>query len=131
MGAPIPIADFDESQENMSGDARYQARQLLMDWTKDQIAVRDAEIHWMARRRELLIHEKIKIRKWTARAYTKCMEILRKHDGANIIAVTPDLIVWKGADGWEHQEVGVELNLEEGPDPLQFTLEDWIDQERE
>jgi hypothetical protein len=59
------------------------------------------------------------------------MEILRKHEGANIIAVTPDLIVWRGADGWEHQEVGVELNLEEGPDPLQFTLEDWIDQERE
>jgi hypothetical protein len=59
------------------------------------------------------------------------MSILNKHEGSNIMTITPDTVRWKGADGWEHQEVGVDLNLEEGPDPLQFTLEDWINQERE
>jgi hypothetical protein len=59
------------------------------------------------------------------------MKVLSQHQGAEIIAITPDLLIWKEEDGWEHQEVGVELNLEEGPDPLQFTLEDWVDQRRE
>jgi hypothetical protein len=59
------------------------------------------------------------------------MKILSMHAGATILAITPDLVIWKGADGWEQQEVGVELNLEDGPDPLQFTLEDWVDQRRE
>jgi hypothetical protein len=40
-------------------------------------------------------------------------------------------ISWKGPDEWEQQESGAELNLEEGPDPLQFTLEDWVDQRRD
>jgi hypothetical protein len=68
--------------------------------------------------------------KWQVRAVNRCMDILGKHDGASIAAITPDLMIWKGAEGREQQEVGVEVNREEGRDPLQFTLEDWIDQER-
>jgi hypothetical protein len=58
-------------------------------------------------------------------------ERLATHEGASIVAITPDLVIWKAADGWENQEIGVELDLEEGPDPLQFTLEEWVDQRRE
>jgi hypothetical protein len=45
--------------------------------------------------------------------------------------VTPEIIAWESRDGREHQAFGVDVKLGEGPDPLQFTLEDWIDRERE
>jgi hypothetical protein len=93
--------------------------------------VRDAVIAWIGRRRELLIHEKVQLRKWQLRAFLRWMDILPKHDGSSIVAITRARLMWKAADGWEHQEIGVELNMEEGPDPLQFRREDWIDQERE
>jgi hypothetical protein len=110
---------------------RNQAREVVGRWVNDQIGVRDAEIMWMGRRRQLLIHEKLQIRKWQTRTYNRCMKILSMNDGATIEAVTPDIVVWKGAYGWEQQEIGVELNLEKGLDPLQFTLEDWVDQRRD
>jgi hypothetical protein len=90
-----------------------------------------AEIMWMGRRRQLLIQEKLQIPKWQTRADNRCMKILAMYDGATIQAVTPDLVIWKGADGWEQPEIGVEPHLEEGPDPLEFAVEDWVDQRRE
>jgi hypothetical protein len=59
------------------------------------------------------------------------MQILRGIEGAQIKTVTPESIVWISQDGWEHQALGIELNLEEGPDPFQSSLENWIDQERQ
>jgi hypothetical protein len=41
------------------------------------------------------------------------------------------LITWEGQDGWQYQAFGVDLKLEEGPDPLQFTREGWRHQERQ
>jgi hypothetical protein len=65
------------------------------------------------------------------KAFNHCMKILKAHDRTRFMAITADLVTWQGADGWEPQEIGVDLNLEEAPEPLLFTLEDWIDQERE
>jgi hypothetical protein len=72
---------------------------------------------WMARRRPLLIHEKMQIRKWQTRAFNRCIQILKTEEGAQIKTVTLELIVWTSQDGEEHQGCGVDRNLEEGPDP--------------
>jgi hypothetical protein len=120
-----------KDNKSLQMEARNHARQVVGQWVNDQLGVRDAEIMWMQRRRQLLLHEKVQIRKWQTRAYNRCMKLLSQHEGAEILAITPDILVWKGADGWENQEMGVDLNLEEGPDPLQFTLEEWVDQRRD
>jgi hypothetical protein len=130
MGTPLPITE-EESLNPVANEAWSQAREVLNTWVRDQIGVRDAEIRWMGRRRQLLTHEKLQIRKCQTRAYNRCMRVLRTHQGVNIIAITPDLLMWKGSDGGGHQEVRVDLNLEEGPDPLQYSLEDWIDEEKQ
>jgi hypothetical protein len=78
----------------MTVEARNQSREVVTSWVRDQITVRDAEIMWIGRRRELLIHEKIKIRRWQTQAFNLCVRILKTHEGARIIAITPDLAVW-------------------------------------
>jgi hypothetical protein len=72
-------------------EARNHARQVVAQWVNDQIGVRDAEIMWMQRRRQLLFHEKVQLRKWQTRTYIRCMKVLNQHEGAEIIAVTPDM----------------------------------------
>jgi hypothetical protein len=74
------------------------------------------------------MHAKIQRRKWQTKAFNRCTQILRGEEGEQIRTVTTDLIRCEGQDGWQHQAFGVDLNLEEGADALQFTLEDWINQ---
>jgi hypothetical protein len=131
MGTPVPIPEDQDPFRPMPIEARNEAREVVSTWVRDRLGVRDVEMMWMARRRQLLIHEKVQIRKWQTQAFNRCMQILRTDEGARIKTGRPALIVWTNQDGREHQAFGVNFGLEEGPDPLQFSLEDWIDQERQ
>jgi hypothetical protein len=104
---------------------------VVTSWGRDQFGARDIEIMWMNRRRQLLIDETMQKRKWQTRPFNRCMQILRTEEAAQIKRVTPELIVWVSQDGWEHQAVRVDLKFEEGPDPQQFSLKDWIDPRRQ
>jgi hypothetical protein len=84
---------------------------------------------WPARRRQLLIHEQIQRRKWPTKALNSCTQIRKGEEGEEIRTVTAQLITWEGQDGRQYQAFGVYRNLEEGPDPFQFTLEGWPNQE--
>jgi hypothetical protein len=99
MGAAVPIPENPEPFDQMSIQARNPAREVVNSWVRDQLRVRDAEIMWMARRRQLLIHEKIQIRKWQTRAFNACMQILKGEEGAQIKTVTAALTVWVSQGG--------------------------------
>jgi hypothetical protein len=99
----------------MTIQARNEAKEKIYTWVRDQIALRDAEMIWLGRRRQLLGHEKTQIRRWQMRAREACMQILRGENGATINEVMPRLIVWADQDGWERQTDGPILELAEGP----------------
>jgi hypothetical protein len=100
-------------------------------WARDQPQVQDAEITWLGQRRQLLIHEKAQIRRCQTKAIEARMQMLTAEDGARITGAALGHIVWIDQDGWEHETEAPSVEWGEGPDRLQFTLEDWIDQERQ
>jgi hypothetical protein len=59
-----------------------------------------------------------------------CMGTLRGKNGARTKEVSWHSILWGHQAEEEHQTYAPSLELGEGPDPFQYTTEDWIDQER-
>jgi hypothetical protein len=102
----------------MTATARYEAREVITGWVKDQIGVRDAEIMWIGRRRQLLLHEKGQVGRpvpFPRRNQKQRNNHRTRKNSTSIKVMTPDMVIWAGADGWEHQELGI----------------DWIDQEKQ
>jgi hypothetical protein len=107
IDTPLRRPENQEPLDIMSIEARNQAREVVNSCVRAKLGVRDAEIMWMARRRQLLIHEKMQIRKWQTRAFTRCMQMLKGEEEAQIKTMTPQSIVWMSQDGWEYRACGV------------------------
>jgi hypothetical protein len=71
-----------------------EAREFGWIWGTDQTGIRDAEVMWFGRRRQLLIHVKAHIKRWQTRAIEASMQIRRGKDGARIKEATLEHIVW-------------------------------------